>query len=55
MPWIDACATTDIDAEDLIRFDHAGATRRSTSPLMASFTPRRANAPMKMCTWRTAW
>ena len=26
MPWIDACATTDIDAEDLIRFDHAGAT-----------------------------
>ena len=26
MPWIDACATDDIDAEDLIRFDHAGAT-----------------------------
>jgi len=26
MPWIDACATTDIDAEDLIRFDHGGAT-----------------------------
>ena len=26
MPWIDACATSDIDAEDLIRFDHAGAT-----------------------------
>ncbi len=24
--WIDACATDDIDAEDLIRFDHAGAT-----------------------------
>ncbi|QYK42150.1 MAG: Rieske 2Fe-2S domain-containing protein [Paracoccaceae bacterium] len=22
--WIDACATEDIDAEDLIRFDHAG-------------------------------
>ena len=26
MPWIDACATDDIDAEDLIRFDHAGET-----------------------------
>ncbi|MEO6301243.1 MAG: MocE family 2Fe-2S type ferredoxin [Paracoccaceae bacterium] len=24
--WIDACATSDIDEEDLIRFDHAGAT-----------------------------
>jgi 3-phenylpropionate/trans-cinnamate dioxygenase ferredoxin component len=26
MPWIDACSTEDIDTEDLIRFDHAGAT-----------------------------
>ncbi len=26
MPWIDACATDDIDREDLIRFDHAGQT-----------------------------
>lgn len=24
--WIDACATDDIDEEDLIRFDHGGAT-----------------------------
>ncbi len=24
--WIDACATGDIDTEDLMRFDHAGAT-----------------------------
>ena len=24
--WTDACATDDIDREDLIRFDHAGAT-----------------------------
>jgi 3-phenylpropionate/trans-cinnamate dioxygenase ferredoxin component len=24
--WIDACATDDIDAEDVIRFDHAGKT-----------------------------
>ena len=24
--WIDACATHDIDEEDLIRFDHGGAT-----------------------------
>ena len=24
MPWIDACATDDIDPEDLIRFDHGG-------------------------------
>ncbi len=24
--WIEACATTDIDEEDLIRFDHGGAT-----------------------------
>ncbi len=26
MPWIDACATDDIDPEDLIRFDHADQT-----------------------------
>ena len=26
MRWIEACATDDIDQEDLIRFDHAGAT-----------------------------
>ncbi|WP_417205133.1 MocE family 2Fe-2S type ferredoxin [Antarctobacter sp.] len=26
MPWIDACATDDIDEEDLIRFDHDGRT-----------------------------
>lgn len=25
-PWIDACATADIEREDLIRFDHGGAT-----------------------------
>lgn len=24
MPWIDACATSDIDEEDVIRFDHGG-------------------------------
>ncbi len=24
--WIDACATEDIDEEDVIRFDHAGRT-----------------------------
>ena len=24
--WIRVCATTDIDPEDLIRFDHSGAT-----------------------------
>lgn len=24
--WVDACATGDIDAEDVIRFDHAGRT-----------------------------
>ena len=26
MPWIDACAATDIDEEDLIRFDRDGRT-----------------------------
>lgn len=26
MPWIDACATDDIDEEDVIRFDHGGRT-----------------------------
>jgi 3-phenylpropionate/trans-cinnamate dioxygenase ferredoxin component len=26
MPWIDACSTDDIDAEDLIRWDHGGRT-----------------------------
>ena len=24
--WVDACATDDIDSEDLIRFDHQGRT-----------------------------
>ncbi len=24
--WLYACSTDDIDAEDLIRFDHGGAT-----------------------------
>ncbi len=26
MAWIDACSATDIDAEDVIRFDHGGRT-----------------------------
>lgn len=26
MPWIDACATTDIDAEDVLRLDHGDRT-----------------------------
>ena len=26
MPWIDACATDEIEEEDLIRFDHDGRT-----------------------------
>ena len=26
MPWIDACSTEDIDAEDVIRFDHGDRT-----------------------------
>lgn len=26
MPWIDACSTNDIEAEDVKRFDHAGRT-----------------------------
>jgi 3-phenylpropionate/trans-cinnamate dioxygenase ferredoxin subunit len=26
MPWISACATEDIDEEDLIRFDHGSQT-----------------------------
>ena len=26
MPWIDACATDDIDQEDMIRFDHGDRT-----------------------------
>ena len=26
MPWIDACSTDDIDAEDVRRFDHGGRT-----------------------------
>lgn len=26
MPWIDACSTDDIDAEEAIRFDHGGRT-----------------------------
>jgi 3-phenylpropionate/trans-cinnamate dioxygenase ferredoxin component len=26
MPWIKACANDDIDREDLVRFDHGGAT-----------------------------
>ena len=26
MPWIDACSTEDIDAEEAMRFDHGGRT-----------------------------
>ena len=26
MPWIDACATDDVDQEDLIRWDHGAQT-----------------------------
>ena len=26
MPWITACAADEIDAEDVVRFDHAGRT-----------------------------
>jgi 3-phenylpropionate/trans-cinnamate dioxygenase ferredoxin component len=26
MPWIDACSAEDIDAEEVIRFDHGGRT-----------------------------
>ena len=26
MPWIDACATDDVDEEDLIRWDHGSQT-----------------------------
>lgn len=26
MPWIDACATDDIEAEDVLRWDHDGRT-----------------------------
>ena len=26
MPWITACATDEIDEEDVMRFDHAGAS-----------------------------
>ncbi|NNL17116.1 MAG: Rieske 2Fe-2S domain-containing protein [Boseongicola sp.] len=26
MPWIDACATDDVDEEDVIRWDHGDAT-----------------------------
>lgn len=26
MPWVKACATEDVEEEDLIRWDHAGAT-----------------------------
>ena len=29
--WVDACATDDIDEEDLIRFDHGGQTYRDLS------------------------
>ncbi|WP_395540863.1 MocE family 2Fe-2S type ferredoxin [Neotabrizicola sp. sgz301269] len=26
MPWVKACSTDDVEEEDLIRWDHAGAT-----------------------------
>ena len=26
MPWMDACSAEDIDADDVIRFDHGGRT-----------------------------
>jgi hypothetical protein len=53
--WIDACATDDIENEDLIRFDHAGSSYASTIPPLANSAPPQANARMRMCIWPMGW
>ena len=49
MPWTLACATSDIDAEDLIRWDHAGQTFAIYHSPEGTSTPPPAFVPMKTC------
>jgi nitrite reductase/ring-hydroxylating ferredoxin subunit len=51
--WIRACATTDVESEDLIRFDHAGATYAIFHAPDGKFMPPMAAAPMRMCIFAT--
>ncbi|MFD1807135.1 hypothetical protein ACFSHQ_00680 [Gemmobacter lanyuensis] len=53
--WIDACATDDIDEEDLIRFDHAGATYAIYHSPKVISSPPPACAPMRRCISVTGW
>ena len=53
--WINACATGDIDEEDLIRFDHGSQTFAVFIRPKAISLPPPANAPMKRCICATGW
>ncbi len=48
--WIDACAADDIEAEDVIRFDHGGRTFVDLSATTrTSFSAPMASARMRRC------
>jgi hypothetical protein len=52
--WIDACATDDIEEEDLIRFDHDGRTFAIYHSPDGEFLPM-VFAPVNKRTWRMGW
>ncbi len=53
--WIDACATDEIDEEDVMRFDHGGRTFAIYHSPMGSFSARTACVRMKTCIWPGDW
>ncbi|WP_315982505.1 hypothetical protein [Aliamphritea spongicola] len=52
--WVLACATDDIDEEDLIRFDHEDKTYAIYNT-DNGFLPPPVTAPMKCSIWKTDW
>ena len=53
--WIDACAKDEIDAEDVIRFDHAGKTYAITAVRTTPISRLTACARMKRSISPAAW
>ena len=53
--WVEACKVGEIDAEDVLRFDHAAVRSRSTVRLAENSSPRKVFAHMSTRIWLTAW
>ena len=53
--WIEACATDDIEEEDLIVSITTGAPSPSTIAPKANSIAPMAYAPMKRCIWKMDW